>query len=65
MRRLIMDKISLFLTNDGELDDRARGERQQHRAVDKLAVADRRRGDSRRSPGSMKWAIAASVLPRT
>ena len=34
MRRLIMDKISLFLTNDGELDDRARGDRQQHRAAD-------------------------------
>jgi len=34
MRRLIMDKMSLFLTNDGELDDRARGDRQQHRDAD-------------------------------
>ena len=37
-----MDKMSLFLTNDGELDDRARGDRQQHRAADELAAAGAR-----------------------
>ena len=52
-----MDNIYLFLTNDGELDDRARRDRLHLEAAEQLGPSDRRRRGSRAAAGRLKWPL--------
>eukprot|EP00966_Prymnesium_polylepis_P248746 5751361-Prymnesium_polylepis.2 len=60
-----MDKICLFLTNDGELDVWARRDRQEPQPADALGAGDRGRRRRRRPPARCKEALAAACAARS
>ena len=58
-----MDNVYLFLTNDGELDNRARRDRLQLEAAEQLGPSDRRRRGSRAAAGRLKWLCGGLLAP--